>query len=88
MAPSDLEVLHHFSRMPFVDTAELAMVLGEAHVDIHQGLAGLLDGGIAGRVSHGTAHLPSSRRCYLTARGIGEAAAILGFDAAPDYVRA
>ena len=29
--------------MPFVDTAELAMIMVEAHVAIHRGLAGLLD---------------------------------------------
>ena len=55
MSVSDQELLHHLSRMPLVDTAELAMILGEAHVAIHRGLAGLLDDGIVGRVSHGTA---------------------------------
>ena len=56
--------------MPLVDTAELSMILGEAHVAIHRGLAGLLDDGIVGRVSHGTAHLSSSKRHYLTAKGL------------------
>ena len=88
MALSDLELLHHLSRMPFIDTAELAMITGEAHVAIHRGLAGLLDDGIVGRVSHGTAHLPSSRRYYLTRKGVGEAASTLGFDTATDFVRA
>ena len=88
MSVSDQELLHHLGRMPFVDTAELAMILGEAHVTIHRGLAGLLDDGIVGRVSHGTAHLPSSRRHYLTAKGIAEAAGVLGFDTPADFVRA
>ena len=48
----------------------------------------LLADGIAGRVSHGTTHLPSSRRYYLTARGIGEAAGILDFATPSDFVRA
>ena len=74
--------------MPLVDTAELAMITGEAHATIHRGLAGLLAGGIVGRISHGTAHLPSSKRHYLTAKGVGEAAGVLGFDTASDYVRA
>ena len=52
MSVSDQELLHHLSRMPLVDTAELAMITGEAHVAIHRGLAGLLSDGIAGRVSH------------------------------------
>ena len=54
MSVSDQELLHHLSRMPLVDTAELAMITGEGHVAIHRGLSGLLDG-IVGRVSHGTA---------------------------------
>ena len=88
MSVSDRELLHHLSRMPFVDTAELAMILGEAHVAVHRGLAGLLDDGIVGRVSHGTAHLSSSRRYYLITRGIAEAAGVLGFDTPLDFVRA
>ena len=88
MSVSDQELLHHLSRMPFVDTAELAMILGEAHVAIHRGLTGLLADGIIGRVSHGTAHLSSSKRHYLTAKGVGEAAGILGFKTSSDFVRA
>ena len=88
MSVSDQELVHHLSRLPLVDTAELAMITGDAHVAIHRGLAGLLDKGIVGRVSHGTAPLPSSRRYYLTAQGVTEAAEILGFNAASDYVRA
>ena len=41
-----------------------------------------------GRVSHGTAHLPSSHRYHLTANGIGEAAWVLGFATPSDFVRA
>ena len=88
MSVSDQELVHYLSRLPFADTAELAMITGEAHVAIHRALTGMLAEGIAGRVSHGTAHLPSSRRYYLTALGIREAAEILGFNAASDYVRA
>ena len=87
MSVSDQELLHHLSRMPFVDTAELARITGEAHVAIHRGLACLLDDGIIGRVSHGTAHLPSSRRYYLTAKGVAETAGVLGFNTPSDYVR-
>ncbi len=57
----DRQLLHFLSRMPFIDSAELAGILGEPHSTVHRGLTGLLDDGIAGRVSHGTAHLPSSR---------------------------
>ena len=88
MSVSDQDLLHHLSRMPLVDTAELAMITGEAHVAMHRGLACLLAQGIAGRVSHGTAHLPPSRRYYLTRKGIAEAADALGFDTPSDHVRA
>ena len=39
-------------------------------------------------MSHGTAQLPSGRRYYLTANGIGEAAGVLGFETLSDFVRA
>ena len=51
-------------------------------------MASLLADGIVGRVSHGTAHLPSSQRSYLTANGIRETAGILGFETPSDFVRA
>ena len=62
-------------------------ILGEPHTTIHRALTSLLAAGVVGRVSHGTAHLPSSQRYYLTANGIGEAAGILGFDTPSDFVR-
>ena len=69
MALSERQLLDALSRMPFIDAAELADVPGEAHATVHRALTSLLTGGIAGRVSHGTAHLPSSKRYYLTAHG-------------------
>ena len=81
-------LLDSLARMPFIDSAELASVLGEAHATVHRALTGLLADGIAGRVSHSTAQLPSSRRYYLTTQGIGEAAWILGFETPSDFVRA
>ena len=88
MSVSDQELLHHLSRMPFVDTAEPAMILGEAHATVHRGLTELLSEGMVGRVSHGTAHLSSSRRYYLTAKGVSKAAGVLGFDMPSAFVRA
>ena len=67
------QLLGALSQMPFIDSAELALVLGEPHATVHRALTSLLADGIAGRVSHGTVHLPSSRRYYLTAHGIREA---------------
>ena len=58
------------------------------HATVHRNLAGLLADGIAGRVSHGTAHLPSSQRYHLMTQGIREAAWVLGFETPSDFVRA
>ena len=76
------------SRTPFGDSTELAGILGEPHATVHRALTGLLADGIVERVSHGTAHLPSSQRYHLTAQGIGEAARVLGFETPSDFVRA
>ena len=88
MALSDRQLLDSLSRMPFIDSAELAGILGEPHATVHRALTGLLTDGIAGRVSHGTTHLPSSRRYYLAANGIRKAARFLDFDTPSDFVRA
>ena len=88
MVLSDRQLLDSFSRTPFVDSAELALILGEPHATVHRALTGLLADGIIGRVSHGTAHLPSSQRYFLTANGIRQAAGILGFATPSDFVRA
>ena len=88
MALSTRQLLHSLSRMPFIDSAELAGILGEPHATVHRNLTGLLAEGIVGRVSHGTAHLPSSQRYYLTARGVRETAEFLDCDTPSDLVRA
>ncbi len=88
MAISERKLLDALSRTPFVDSAELALILGEPHATIHRNLSNLLAKGFAGRVSHGTAHLPSSQRYYLTAKGIRAASATLDFDMPSDFVRA
>ena len=81
-------MLHQLSRTPFVDSAELARIMGEPHATVHRALTNLLAVGIVGRVSHGTVHLPSSQRYHLTASGVREAADFLGFDTPSDFVRA
>ena len=70
MPISDRQLLDALSQTPFVDSAELALILGEPHATVHRALTGLLADVIVGRVSHGTAHLPSSQRYHLTANGI------------------
>ena len=88
MAISERQLLDALSRTPFVDSTELAGILGEPHATVHRTLSNLLAEGIVGRVSHGTAHLPSSQRYHLTARGIRQAAQVLDFDTPSDFVRA
>ena len=88
MTLSDVQLLDALSRTPFVDSTELARILGEPHATVHRTLADLLADGIIGRASHGTAHLPSSQRYHLTAQGIRTAAESLGFDTPTDFVRA
>ena len=88
MAISDRQLLDSLSRTPFIDSVELAGILGEPHATVHRALTDLLADGIVGRVSHGTAHLPSSQRYHLTAQGTGEAAWVLGYETPSDFVRA
>ena len=88
MSLSGQQLLDSLSRTPFVDSAELARILGEAHATVHRALTGLLAAGILGRVSHDAAHLSSSQRYYLTAQGIRQAAELLGFATPSDFVRA
>ena len=71
MALSHRRLLEALSRTPFVDSTELAFILGEPHTTVHRSLTDLLSDGIAGRVNHGTVHLPSSQRYHLTANGVG-----------------
>ena len=88
MPLSNRQLLDSLSRMPFIDSAELAGILGEPHTTVHRALLNLLADGIVGRVSHGTTHLPSSQRYYLTVRGIRETAEFLGFETPSYFVRA
>ncbi len=88
MPLSDRQLLAALSRMPFIDSVELARVLGEPHTTVHRALLNLLADGIGGRVSHGSTHLPSSQRYYLTVRGIRETAEFLGFETPSYFVRA
>ena len=88
MALSDHQLLDTLSRTPFVDSTELAGILGEPHATVHRNLADLLAEGIVGRVSHGTAHLPSSARYCFTDYGLRATADFLDFDTPSDFVRA
>ncbi len=88
MGFSERQMLEALSRTPFVDSAELARILGHSHATVHRHLTDLLTDGIVERVSHGTVHLPSSGRYCLTANGVREAAAFLGFATPSDFVRA
>ena len=72
MSISERQLLGALSRTPFVNSEELALILGKPHATAHRVLIDLLADGIVGRVSHGTAHLASSQRYHLTTNGVGE----------------
>ena len=80
--------MHALARLPFIDAGELALILGEPLGTVHRALSAQLKHDLAGRVSHGTANLPSSQRYYLTRKGIAEAADALDYDAPSEFVRA
>ena len=65
MAISERQLIDALSQTPFIDSTELALILGEPHTTVHRTLSNLLVEGNVG-VSHGTAHLPSSQRYHLT----------------------
>ena len=88
MNVSHQELLHYLARLPFIDAGELALILGEPLATVHRALTALLKDGLAQRVSHGTAHLPSSHRYHLTRTGISAGSDALGFDAPSELVRA
>ncbi len=88
MALSERQLLDALSQTPFVDSTELAGILGEPHTAVHRTLTKLLATGVVGRASHGTTCLPSSHRYHLTTQGIHEATEVLGFDTPSDFVRA
>ena len=82
------QLLDALSRTPFVDSTELAGILGEPHATGAPHPGRPANRGHRGRLSHGTAHLPSNQRYHLTANGIREAAWVLGFATPSDFVRA
>ena len=52
MAISDRQLLDALGRTPFVDSAELALILGEPHATVHRNLADMLADRIDGLRSH------------------------------------
>ena len=88
MAFSHERILDALARLPYIDAGELSLILGEPLATAHRALTALMKDGLAQRVSHGTAHLPSSHRYYLTKKGIAQAAYALGYDTPSEFVRA
>ncbi len=75
------QLLNALSRTPFVDSTELAVILGEPHATVYRVVNDVLANGIIGHICHGAAHLPSSHCNYLTGMGISAASEALDFDA-------
>ena len=87
MSFTDKHLLDHLGRLSFIAEEELAGVLSEPKEDVRSALTRLRKSGVAGCVSHSAAHLPTSWRYYLTARGIEEATPLLGFKNKSRFVR-
>ena len=87
MAISNRRLLDALSLTPFVDSTELANILGEPHAKVHRALTSLLTEGIVGRVSHGTTHLPASSTLVMRWDLIAEYRASLAAPAAGWRVR-
>ena len=49
MVYSDRQMPNSLSRMPFVESTELVLILGEPHATVHRHLTSLLGDGIVGR---------------------------------------
>ncbi|MCY4654115.1 MAG: replication-relaxation family protein [Dehalococcoidia bacterium] len=88
MSNGSLLMIRALSENPFIAEAELAGVLGEPLDDVGKALTDLRKAGIAGRVSHSAAPLPTSWRCFLTREGIKESSGALGFGTVSEFVRA
>ena len=88
MGLSYRHLLRALSRLPFIAEEELAPILGEDASLTHDALRDILRAGVAGRVSHGGAHLDSTFRYFLTAEGIVEASEALGFRTPSEYLSA
>ena len=58
-------VARRLSWLPFVESTELALLVGEPHATVHRALSELLTGGVVGKATHGTVHLPSSGRYHV-----------------------
>ncbi len=90
MAISDRQVLDSLSRMPFIDSADLAGVLGEAHATVHRALTGLLADGIVGWDRWGSAGRGGTtgkgkvrRQCEAAGRAVRHCAEEAGLRPAP-----
>ena len=79
MSFTDRHLLDHLGRLWFIAEADLAGVLGEPKGDVRGALTRLRKSDVVRCVSHSAAHLPTSWRYYLTARGIEKATSLLGF---------
>ena len=58
MPLSQRQLLDSLSRMPFIDSVELALILGEPHATVHRALADLMADGI-GREGEPWRHPPA-----------------------------
>ena len=85
MAVSDRQWLGALSRTPFIDSTELALILGEPHTTVHRALSTYWRTAAPG--GRATAHLPSSNRYSRRPRASERRLGFLGFETPSDFVR-
>ena len=64
------ELLRLLARMPFLDRLEMAALAGRSRGGVYEAAGRLEDAGLIASVSHGAPLLETTRRYYLTERGV------------------
>ena len=67
----EAQVLRYLASMPFLDRLEMSAVSGVSEGTAHNLLLGLSRDGLVGRVRHASPLTASTRRFYLTKKGLG-----------------
>ena len=70
LSETGIEPLRLLARMPFLDRLELAALFGQSRGGVYEAASRLVDSGILASVPHGTPLLATTRRYYLTEKGM------------------
>ncbi|MYC38727.1 MAG: hypothetical protein F4X66_17725 [Chloroflexi bacterium] len=70
LSQGQADLLRLLAQMPFLDRLEMAALAGMSRGGVYEAADRLEDAGLIDSVPHGTPLLASTRRCYLTERGV------------------